>query len=106
MSRVSKVKLSRYDTADYLKTEKDIANYLDAVFEDGDPALIAYSLGVVARARGMARIAKKAGLGRESLYKALSEDGNPKLDTVVKITRALGFKLAVVKDPNEKARAA
>ncbi len=95
MARVSKVKLSPYDTADYLKTEKDVANYLEAVFEDGDPELMTHALGVVARARGMAKIAKKAGLGRESLYKALSRDGNPQFLTVVKVMRALGLKLKI-----------
>lgn len=103
---MAKLKTTRWDSANYLKTERDIANYLEAVFEDGDPALIAHSLGVVARARGMAQVAKKAGLGRESLYKALSEDGNPKLETIVKIMRALGFKLSVVRNRNEETRAA
>lgn len=92
---MAKLKTRPYDTAEYLNTEEDIANYLEAVFEDGDPALIAYALGVVARAKGMAKIAKKAGLGRESLYKALSKDGNPKIETVVKVVHALGLKLKV-----------
>jgi probable addiction module antidote protein len=90
-----KPKLRAWDSADYLKTEEDVANYLEAVFEDGDPALIAHALGVIARARGMARVAKKAGLGRESLYKALSLDGNPELATVLKVIKALGLKLKV-----------
>jgi probable addiction module antidote protein len=65
------------------------------VFEDGDPALIAHALGVVARAKGMSKIARAAGLGRESLYKALSPDGNPEFVTVLKVMRALGLKLKV-----------
>ena len=92
---MTKLKTRPYDTADYLKTEEDVANYLEAIFEDGDPALIAHGLGVVARAKGMASIAKKTGLGRESLYKALSKNGNPKIGTVVKIVHALGLKLKV-----------
>lgn len=93
MTKQSKVKLRPYDSAEYLRSEEDVANYLDAIFEDGDPALIAHGLGVVARSRGMAKIAKKAGLGRESLYKALSKDGNPGFLTVLKVVQALGYKL-------------
>ena len=92
---MAKLKTRPYDSAEYLKTEEDVANYLEAVFEDGDPALVAHALGVVARAKGMAKIAKKAGLGRESLYKALSKGGNPKIDTVLKVVHALGLKLKI-----------
>ena len=92
---MAKLKTHPYDSAEYLKTEEDVANYLEAIFEDGDPALIVHGLGVVARAKGMAKIAKKAGLGRESLYKALSKGGNPKIETVVKVVHALGLKLKV-----------
>jgi probable addiction module antidote protein len=91
----AKLKTIPWDSAAYLKTNKDIADYLEAVFEDGDPALVAHALGVVARAKGMAKIARTAGLGRESLYKALSPDGNPELATVFKVMRALGLKLKV-----------
>jgi probable addiction module antidote protein len=90
-----KTKTIPWDTAEYLKTDKDIANYLEAVFEDGDPALVAAALGDVARAKGMAQIAQAAGLGRESLYKALSPEGNPEFATVLKVMRALGLKLKV-----------
>jgi probable addiction module antidote protein len=65
------------------------------VFEDGDPALITHALGAVARAKGMSQIAQGAGLGRESLYKALSPNGNPEFATVLKVLRALGLKLKV-----------
>jgi probable addiction module antidote protein len=78
-----------------LKTDEDIAHYLEAVCEDGDPSLVAAALGDVARAKGMAQIAKAAGLGRESLYKALSPKGNPEFATVLKVMRALGLKLKV-----------
>jgi len=90
-----KIKTLPWDTADYLKTDRDIAYYLEAVFEDGDPALVAAALGDIARAKGMTKIANAAGLGRESLYKALSADGNPELATVLKVMRALGLKLKV-----------
>jgi len=84
-----------WDSAAYLKTDEDIANYLEAVFEDGDPALITHAIGVVARAKGMTQIAQAAGLGRESLYKALSPQGNPEFATVLKVLHALGLKLKV-----------
>jgi probable addiction module antidote protein len=95
MARQSKLKTIPWDAAQYLKNEKDIAAYLEAVFEEGDPALVAAALGDVARAKGMTKIARKAGLGRESLYKALSPEGNPELATVLKVLRALGLKLKV-----------
>jgi probable addiction module antidote protein len=90
-----KLKTSLWDAAANLKTGEDIANYLEAVFEDGDPALVAAALGDIARAKGMTKIAKATGLGRESLYKALSRGGNPELATVLKIIHALGLKLKV-----------
>jgi probable addiction module antidote protein len=93
--RKPKVKTTPWDAVAHLKTDRDIAHYLEAVFEDGDPALVAAALGDVARAKGMARIAKAAGLGRESLYKALSQDGNPQLATVLKVLRALGLKVKI-----------
>jgi probable addiction module antidote protein len=91
----AKLKTIPWDSAAYLKTDDDIADYLEAVFEDGDPALIAHALGIITRAKGMAKIARTSGLGRESLYKALSPDGNPELATVLKVLRALGLKLKV-----------
>src|SRR5208282_6115610 len=90
-----KLKTLPWDAATHLKTSEDIANYLEAVFEDGDPALVAAALGDIARAKGMTKIARAAGLGRESLYKALSPGGNPELATVLKVLRALGLKLKV-----------
>lgn len=86
---------SRYDTADYLKTEEDMAAYLAACMEDGgdDPAFIAAALGNIARAYGMMRLAKDTGITRDGLYKALSADGNPSLGTVLKVMKALGLKL-------------
>ncbi len=95
VKRPAKLKTASWDAADYLKSDKDIAQYLEAVFEDGDPNLVAAALGDVARAKGMARIAQAAGLGRESLYKALSKEGNPEFATVLKVMHALGLKLKV-----------
>jgi len=91
----SKVKTLPWDAADYLKTDADIANYLEAAFEDGDSSVVAAALGDVARAKGMSQVAQTAGLGRESLYKALSPEGNPEFATVLKVIRALGLKLKV-----------
>ena len=91
-----KEKFSRYDVVDYLKTEEDIAAYLDACMEEAgdDAAYIAAALGDIARARGMAQMAKDTGISREGLYKALSPDGNPSLATVLKVVKALGLKLS------------
>lgn len=83
-----------YDSADYLNSPEDIAFYLEAAFEDGDPALIAHALGVVARAKGMSQLAKDAGVTREALYKALTADGDPKLSTFVGVMKALGMRLS------------
>jgi probable addiction module antidote protein len=91
----SKIKTVPWDAAEYLKTDQHIVEYLEAAFEDGDPALVAAALGDVARAKGMSQIAQAAGLGRESLYKALSPEGNPEFATVLKVVRALGLKLKV-----------
>jgi probable addiction module antidote protein len=84
-----------WKTEDHLETPEDIAAYLDAVFEDGDPELITYALGTVARSKGMTKIARKTKLGRQNLYKALSPDGHPEFATVLNVVRALGLKLNV-----------
>ena len=89
------VETTAYDSAAYLKTKEDVAAYLEAAFEEGDAALIAHALGVVARAEGMTEVAKQAGLTRASLYKALSADGNPEFSTVLKVVQALGLKMRV-----------
>jgi probable addiction module antidote protein len=85
-----------WDASDHLKTKEDIAAYLEAALEDGDPSLIAAALGDIARSQGMTQIARETGLGRESLYKALSIDGNPEFATVLKVFQALGLRLQVV----------
>ena len=90
------LKTTPYDTAEYLDSEEKIAAYIDAVLEDSDPALVTHALGVAARARGMSQIARDTGLSRESLYRALSADGNPELATVLKVLKALGVRLSAV----------
>jgi probable addiction module antidote protein len=87
------MKTQPWDAAAHLETDDDMAAYLDAALEDGDPALVAAALGDIARAKGMAQIARDTGLGRESLYKALSPEGNPEFATVLKVVRALGPRL-------------
>jgi probable addiction module antidote protein len=90
-----KEKFARYDVVGYFKSDEDIAGYLDARIEEAgdDAAYIAAALGDIARARGMAQLAKDTGISREGLYKALSADGNPSLATVLKVVKALGLKL-------------
>lgn len=82
---------SRFDAADYLKTDEHIAAYLEDAATDGDPAAMAAALGTVARARNMSQLARDTGMTREGIYKALSPDGNPAFSTVVKVARAIGF---------------
>lgn len=89
------VTTTQWKSEDHLETAEDIAAYLDAVFEDGDPELIAHALGVVARAKGMTEVARETGLGRQSLYKALSREGRPEFATVLSVLRAFRLKLSV-----------
>jgi probable addiction module antidote protein len=95
----AKARTRTWDPARYLNSDADVIGYLETALEDGDPALVAAALGDVARARGMTSIARKAGLGRESLYKALSPDGNPEFATIVMVLRALGLRLRAVPLP-------
>ncbi len=89
-----------FDPANYLNSAQDVADYLDAVIEDAldndDTSLIAAALGDIARAKGMREVAEKTGLSRESLYRALSADGNPTLATLQGVLKTLGLRLAVV----------
>ena len=89
------VKLRKWDSAEYLKTDEDMAHYLDACLEEAgdDAAFIAKALGNIARDKGMTQLARDTGLGRESLYKALSGEGNPSFSTILKVMSALGLKL-------------
>lgn len=92
---MAKTKTTPYDTVDYLKTEEDMALYFDACIEEdpGDGSQIRAALGDIARARGMAQLARDTGLAREGLYKALSSEGNPEFSTIMKVVNALGLKL-------------
>ena len=89
-----KAKLLPFDAARYLTDEAAIAEYVTAVLEADDPDLLLVALADIARAKGMAEVAREAGLGRESLYKALSPGAKPRFDTVLKVARALGVRLS------------
>lgn len=91
----TKTKTTPYDVSEYLRTPEEMALYLDACIaeSDGDPAFIAKAIGDIARAKGMSELARETGMGRESLYKALSGDRNPEFGTVLKVLKALGLEL-------------
>jgi probable addiction module antidote protein len=93
---MGKIELIPWDSARYLDTEEDIALYMEAVMEEAgdDPDFVAHALGIVARARGMSELARKTGLTREGLYKALSGEGNPSFATVAKVAGALGLRVS------------
>jgi probable addiction module antidote protein len=90
------LKLVAFDAARYLDDDEAIAEYMNAVLDANDPDLLLLALGDVARAKGMAQVAKDAGLGRESLYKALAPGAKPRFETVMKVARALGVKFVAV----------
>ena len=92
-----------FDVSEMLQSEQDIVEYLNLVIEDGDPALLAATLGDIARARGMTQIAQEAGIGREALYKALRPDASPRFDTIARVCKALGVQL--IAQRIEKTRA-
>jgi probable addiction module antidote protein len=87
------LKTRAWDPAEHLDSVEDIAAYLDAALEDGDPKLVAAAMGDIARAKGMSGLARDTGLSRESLYRALSAEGNPELGTVLRVLRAMGVRL-------------
>ena len=91
------LKLRKWDSAEHLKTDEDMAAYLEACLQEAgdDAAFIAKALGNIAKAKGMTQLSKDTGLGRESLYKALSGEGNPSFTTILKVTHALGLKFHV-----------
>ena len=97
-----KVKTTRFDSTESLDSAEAINVYMEEALESNDPAFIAHALGTIARARGMSRIAKKAGLSRESLYKALSAEGNPEFGTIIRVMQALGLKLSVTSAPSHR----
>jgi probable addiction module antidote protein len=90
---MAKTVTTPWDPADHLRTDEDMAAYLEAALEEGDPNLVTAALGDIARAKGMTQVAREAGLGRESLYKALSPSGNPEFATILKVVAALGLQL-------------
>ena len=90
---MKKTKTRPFDAAEYLASEEEVVAYLEVAFSEGDPSLIVQALGTIARARGMSQLAKDTGLRRESLYKALSSEGNPEFATVLKVVKALGIQL-------------
>jgi len=90
---MKKIKTRIFDTAEFLSSENDMAAYLEEALSEGNPSLVVQALGAIAKARGMAKIAKDTGLRRESLYKALSPEGNPEFNTVLKVVNALGIRL-------------
>lgn len=90
---MAKTHTTAWDPARHLNSPEDMAAYLEAALDDGDPTLVSAALGDIARARGMSQLARDTGLGRESLYKALSPAGNPEFATVMKVIAALGLRL-------------
>ena len=99
MAKAKREKFTAYDSADYLRTEADVAAYLKACMEEAgdDPAFVVQALGTVARAKGMSSLAKKTGLTREGLYKALSKRGNPSFDTVFRVVHAMGLRMELAR---------
>lgn len=89
------IKTTPWDASEHLGSEEEVFAYINAAFEDGDPALVTAALGDVARARGMTQIAKAAGVSRESLYRALSAEGNPEFATILKVMKALQLNVSV-----------
>lgn len=93
---MTQTKTRPFDPAEYLDDPESVAAYMTDALESGDPAFVADALGVIARARGMSEVAHEAGLSRESLYRALSTEGNPEFATVLRVLRALGLRLSAV----------
>ena len=90
------VEIQDWDVSEYLDSEEAIASFLNAVIEENDPELLQAAIGAVAKARGMTDIAKSAGVGRASLYKSLSTEGNPSFQTIAKVANSMGLKLEFV----------
>ncbi len=93
MRNMAEERITPWDAAEHLESEEDIIAYLEAALDEDDASLVSAALGDIARAKGMSEIARRTGLGRESLYKALSAEGNPEFATVMKVIRALGLRL-------------
>ncbi len=92
-ARIRAADLPNFDITELLQTDEDIAEYLTVVIEDGDPAMLAVTLGDIARARGMTQIAKDSGITREALYRALRAGASPRFDTIARVCKALGVRL-------------
>ncbi len=104
MTRKIKIsELRKFDIVDYLDSDEAIAEYLSEMMDENDTGMFVAALGDVARARGMSEVAAEAGLGRESLYKALREGSEPKFDTIRRVCEALGLRLAIVPDDKDEA---
>ncbi len=101
---MTRVKISDFDFSEYLDNEEIIAEYLNAVLEDGDSSLLLASIGDIAKARGMSKIALDTGLGRESLYKALNADAKPRFDTILKVLQALGVNISISTQKSKKVK--
>ena len=99
-----RLKTTPFDAAEYLDDERTIVAYLNEVLAEGDPSAVIAALGTVARARGMAKLARSTGLGRESLYKALHNDGNPSFRTVLSVAAALGYRFNVSAAPQRRPK--
>ena len=99
MAKVPRLKTSPFDSAEFLETEESVrasmCAYIEDALESNEPTIVAHALGVIARSRGMAQIAQQACLSRESLYKALSAEGNPEFGTVLRVMQALGLRFSV-----------
>ena len=89
------VKLTKFDVIDFLESDEMMVEYLNAALAEGDPQYFAKALGNVARAKGMTSISEAAGLGRQNLYRALSHEGNPRMDTLFKVLESLNVRLAI-----------
>ncbi len=102
---MTKIATKRWDPAEHIRDDADVAAYIEAALEEGDHRVLAAVLGDIARAKGMTQVARDAGLGRESLYKSLSPDGNPEFSTVLRVLKALGIRLrASVVDDGQRER--
>lgn len=102
MTEKKKIIISDWDSSFYLKTQRDISEYLDAVFEQNDPELIKHAIDKIARARGMTDVAKQAGVSRQGLYNALSDSGNPSMQIISNILNTFGVRLSVVPITDKK----
>ncbi len=98
------LKTKIWDASKLLTSDKQITAYLNAAIEDGDPAVVVAALGDIARAKGMSKIAREVGVSRESLYRSLSENGNPEFGTIVKVSECLGLGVKFTQLPKAKGK--